>query len=658
VCLFRRKEGAKMRNIINRFKIWTLFLILVAITVQASATEPGEVVKVRTAWSADCARPGDKIGLAIILDIAKGFHISPNKNQIVPSGDLNPYPTTVKIIEASEELALESVDFPPAHPVKTTQGIHLVAYEGKTVLPVRVKVSDQAKTGPLSLKFKVEYQACNTEENYCLFPDHVDAHEFLNIVPADQAVTAINQELFVGVSPQKASVSESVVSFDVFGWIFSLDANSRLGIIFLLFIAALGGFLLNLTPCVLPVIPIKIISLSKAAENRAKCMTLGLFMSLGVVVFWLGLGLVIAVITEFTATNQLFQYPAFTIAVGVIIAVMAVGMCGFFSIRLPNFVYRLNPEEESLHGSFGLGIMTAILSTPCTAPFMGAAAAWAATQRPATTLATFIAIGIGMAIPYLILSASPNLLAKMPRTGPASDLIKQVMGLFMLAAAAYFIGTGLSVLLVSPLDPPNKAYWWPVMFFCATAGCSLLYRTIRITARKGARVLFGGLGTVVLGLSILGGFFLTDSGSIDWVYYTPKRFAEAVKENKVVVMDFTAEWCLNCKALEHSVLENEKIVDLLTSEDVVPIKVDITGNNPAGKAKLKEVGRLTIPLLVVWSSSGKEVFKSDFYTVDQVIRAVHSAKKMGGALCYNHLGAKKDDLFRHPKNGFFELVQR
>ena len=122
---------------------------------------------------------------------------------------------------------------------------------------------------------------------------------------------------------------------------------------------------------------------------------------------------------------------------------MAIGMGGLFSIRLPNTVYKVNPKQDSWFGSFLFGVMTAVLSTPCTAPFMGAAAAWAATQSPTLTLIVFGAIGFGMAIPYLILAAFPHLVEKMPKAGAASEVIKQVMGLLMLAAAAYFIGVGL-----------------------------------------------------------------------------------------------------------------------------------------------------------------------------------------------------------------------
>ena len=199
-------------------------------------------------------------------------------------------------------------------------------------------------------------------------------------------------------------------------------------------------------------------------------------MSLGVLAFWTVIGILIALVSDFTATNQLFQYPAFTILVGAVIGIMALGMFGFFSVRLPQFIYIINPRQNSPQGSFGLGILAAVLSTPCTAPFMGAAAAWSAAQTPLTTLATFSAIGGGMALPYLILSAAPNLVSRMPKAGPASDLIKQVMGLFMLAAAAYFLGVGISAQLSSPPNPSSKIYWWPVMGLVAAGGTWLAYR--------------------------------------------------------------------------------------------------------------------------------------------------------------------------------------
>ena len=400
-----------------------------------------------------------------------------------------------------------------------------------------------------------------------------------------------------------------------------------MGIVLLLVVAAIGGFLLNLTPCVLPVIPIKIIGLSNAAGNRAKCLMLGIWMSVGVIGFWFVLGGVIASISQVKAVSVLFQYAWFTIAIGIVIAVMAVGMCGLFAIRLPQWVYRISPKQETAGGSIGFGVMTAILSTPCTAPFMGAAAAWALTQNMIIVLMTFGSIGAGMALPYLVLSASPHLVEKMPRTGPGSELIKQVMGLLMLAAAAYFVGVGVSSLMATPPDSPSQAYWWFVMGFIGLAGLWLIIKTWKITGNSVKRGVWTAVGVLAIASSTYGGAALTKEGPIDWVNYTPERLEKSLSEGKVVVLDFTAEWCLNCKTLENTVLSSEGVVRILEENDVVPMKVDLTSKeNYAGWNKLSEVGRATIPLLIVYSPDGSEKLKSDWYTADQVIEAVKSAK--------------------------------
>ena len=589
-----------------------------------------EKVRVSTAWPVDAARPGDLVALAIVVDIDDGFHINPDPAQALAVGDFEPYPSDVRILEAAAGLTLEAVRFPKPHPIQADYADgDLLVYEGQTVFYLPIKVGEEVPPGSQRLKLEVEYQAC--DEFTCFIPNTVVLEAALPVVGAGKPVNRMNSMLFEDYESAGAGTAGTGVRFDLFGWTFLIDTSSGAGLILLLIVAAFGGGLLNLTPCVLPVIPIKIIGLAQSADNPTRRLVLGTTMSLGVVAFWLALGTMIAGISGFTATNQLFQYPMFTILVGLIIAAMAVGMCGLFYVRLPQAVYRFNPGHDSLAGSFGFGIMTAVLSTPCTAPFMGAAAAWAATQYPATTLLTFAAIGGGMAAPYLALSVFPALVDRMPRTGPASELIKQVMGLLMLAAAAYFVGVGLSALVVTPPDPPGTGYWWPVMAFGAAAGFWLVYGTLQITARTGRRAVFGCLGAALVVFSAIGAVRFTDKGPIDWIYYTPARFEEALEDGRVVVMDFTAEWCLNCKVLEHNVLQSPEVATVLARPDVAPVKVDITGNNPVGKEKLRKTGRLTIPLLVIYTPGGHEVFKSDFYTVEQVVEAVNMARATGSA---------------------------
>ncbi len=592
----------------------------------ASSTE--KAVNVRAVWSVTAAHPGDQAVLAVVLQVNEGFHINADERQILPVEDLKLFPTKVVVIGADKGLQIEAPLYPSAVPLTVPYLTgDVMSFQGETVIYLPVRLGDSLSDGRLAgLNLQVHYQPCS--EEYCLLPIKEEVETSLPIVASNTVVEKINQKLFAGYEPGVVPEVSDKIAFGLFGWKFSVDSSSSGGVVLLLIVAAFGGMLLNFTPCVLPLIPIKIISLSYAAKNRRQCILLGVFMSLGVLVFWLGLGVLIALVSGFSATNQLFQYPLFTITVGLVIAVMAGGMFDFFSLQLPSFVYMIHPEQDTLKGSFGLGILAAVLSTPCTAPFMGAAAAWASTQPPTSTLAVFAAIGIGMALPYFLLSVSPHLVSKMPKTGPASVLIKQVMGMLMLAAAAYFVGIGLEVLLSSPADPPGKLYWWPVMFFSFCAGGWTFWRTVQIAApRAKVKYFFTSLGVAVMALSVLGTCRLTHTGPIDWTYYTPERLDLAREEQQTVVMVFTAEWCLNCKVLEQGILDNHKIIDLLADDRVLPMKVDITGNNPDGKAKLKEVGSLTIPLLVVIDQQGKQVYKSDYYTVDQVYQAVQKTLK-------------------------------
>lgn len=588
--------------------------------------------------------PGGDLPIAVIFDMEPDWHIYAHGGNVPEDY----YRTIVEVESASPGIHVNAgfIQWPPHHPMEF-DGELLDVYDGRLIVYIPVTIARDAPLGPAVITVKPGFQTC--DDTSCLQPTPYPPKELddevtqawldyghavtINIVSFDQApprkgdlppdFAGFDASVFSRI--HAGEKAPDIVKFDLFSLSFDLNAAGTSGLILVLLLGALGGFILNLTPCVLPMIPIKIMALSQSAGNRVRTFLLGLSMSLGIVAFWMGLGLAVAFISGFTATNQLFQYPAFTIAVGVIIAVMAVGMCGVFSLRLPRWVYQISPKHDSMHGSFGFGIMVAVLSTPCTAPFMGGVAFWAALQEPAVVLAAFGAIGAGMAFPYLLLSTFPKLVEKMPRTGPASEVIKQVMGLFMLAAAAYFVGVGISGVLVNPPDPPSRAYFWFVALFVAFAGGWLVLRTVRIAASTGKRLVVGGLGALFVVFAIFLGARMTDEGPIPWVYYTPDRFAEAKAEGNVVVMEFTAGWCINCHTLEQTVLRTRRVVDILSEDGVVPIKVDIT-NYEAADEMLKSVNRLTIPLLVVFTPDGTEVFKSDAYTPQQIVDAVREAQ--------------------------------
>jgi len=587
-------------------------------------SEDEDPVAVATAWSVDAVHPAGSAVLAVVLDIRPGYHVMADKGQLSDVRDFKPFPTRVWVSEATEGVLSEPPVYPRATPFEVDfVDAPIMSFEGRTVIYLPIRLNLNAPGGDVFVKVGVEYQAC--APTYCLMPQRAVHTAELPLAPRDAKTTSINRELFSAYESRAAAGPQRLIPFKLFGLGFALDPESPLTAAMILVLAAFGGFLLNFTPCVLPLIPIKLISLSNAAAaDRRRCLSLGLFTYAGVLGFWVALGGIVSMVSGFTSTNQLFQYPAFTIGVGLVIAVMAVGMFGVYSVRLPGMIYALNPRQETLAGALGVGVLTAVLSTPCTAPFMGTAAAWAATQQPAVTIATFSAIGAGMGLPSL-LAAFPRLVRRVPKTGPGSELLKQAMALLMLAAAAYFIGIGIGTLLSDPAAPAGRLHWWPVMILCAAAGAWTGLRAFTLSSGKRAKALWASVGAGIVVLSLYGAARLTDTGPIAWAAYTPDRLERAFKEHKTVAMIFTAEWCLNCKALEQGVWGNPELVRLVSEPSVLPIKVDLTGSNPEGRKRLQAAGSLTIPLLLVYTPDGQPIFRSDFYTADQVMVAIRAS---------------------------------
>jgi len=593
-------------------------------------------VTVRAVAARSVVRPGDQVVIAVAFQHAPEFHSWPNEPVIPPElGAFTPIPTTLELVSTPEGSTVQPIQWPAPEPVRvnyTGSPLDLLSFVDTAVAYVAIDLPPDQPVGPFVVQLTAGYQAC--DDRICYPPRSIDLEVPLEVLAAGvEASIELNEpELFSDFGLVGSGVSVlRPVSMNVFGWSFSLNPGGFGGMALLLFVAAIGGLVLNFTPCVLPVIPIKIIGLSQASEDPARMLMLGIVMSLGVVVFWIALGAAIAFISGFSAISSLFQTGWFAPLVGVIVAVMGLGMMGLFEFRLPQFIYKIEPGQESVPGSFGFGVLTAVLSTPCTAPFMAGASAWAATQPPATTLSTFGSIGIGMALPYLVLSAKPGWLKKMPKTGPASVLVKQVMGILMFAVAAFFLGTSISAWVQTPPDPPTRVYWWIIAGFIIGACVWTVYKTFAITKSTGRRIVvsFLALDLSVVCLVLASGF--SDRGPIDWTYFTDSRFEESKSRGEVIVLDFTAEWCLNCKALEHGVLFRDEIADLLNGPGVNPMRIDLTGDNPAGKAKLAELEWVGIPLLAIYGPGigYEEPIKYDSYTPGMVQSAVERARSGG-----------------------------
>jgi thiol:disulfide interchange protein len=619
--------------------------------VSSAPVDAKPPVSVRVESSQIQAQTGSLFVLAVVLEHEEHYHTNLNK-PIVPEemGDFYPVATTIALPDV-EGLVFGAVQWPSPVAVDvdffmTGSPIKYQVYTGQAVMYIPVQITDGAKLGDRSFEIKVGYQAC--DDTVCFPPTTVrvsttielvesapDADELSVIFSGYNANAIVSAPTQTSTKPDETSIKQGFV-----GQIKSL--------IILALSAALGGFILNLTPCVLPVIPIKIMTLSQhAGENRMRAAMLGIWMAIGVVAFWAMLAVPVLAFQGFTDPSRIFGIWWLTTTIGVLIAVMSAGLLGLFQITLPQNVYMINPKADSAWGSFLFGMMTAVLGLPCFGFVAGALVPAAITQGTAFVIVLFTSMGVGMALPYLILSIFPQLVSKLPRTGPASELVKQIMGLLLLAAAAYFVGSGLIALVASKPYLAKLLHIWLAAIFGLLAAGWLTYKTFQISKKPANRLIFT---VIAIGIASVGLFvanrFTSDAHeehelrmaamqeaageglllTTVWNDFNPALMQRAIDEGFVVIQDFTAEWCINCKVLEKSVLGVDPVKSLLREEDTIMIKVDLTGKNPDGEKALADLGRTGIPTLAIYGPGLSEPWVANAYTSSQVVDAINRAR--------------------------------
>ncbi len=645
----------------NTYWRWAVALLIgfAAVTAVAAvdSTEPAlqplakqKYVNLQAGWSSAAAQPGGTIALAMVLDISKGHHIQ----TATPPKDSSQIPTEISIVEPPKGVTVGKPQYPKAHIIQFDMGNGpepIGTYDGRLIAYLPIQIAESVQPGELKLKVAWTYQAC--DDRVCFRQDDGTAEVTLRIAGKDEAVPVTTGELFKGFDPSvfakvapavpttvspaatpKAAPSatapptpESGAEFTFLGRAFKIDSAA---VIWLL--ALVLGVLLNFTPCVLPVVPIKVLSLQQHSGSRHRTLLLGAFFSLGIVacflIFWALMFGLIGGAGKFVWGKQ-FSYWQFGGGVGLIMVIMGLGMFGLFTARLPQAVYFITPRQDTLHGSFVFGILTAVLSTPCTGPMFVGASGWALRQSAIMGGTTFAIMGAGMALPYFMLLLFPKWIDKMPRTGPGSELIKQVMGFFMLAVGAWFIGT-------AGRDVWGSRHWWVIENLIAIGMVWMIYRTWTITKRPGWRTAITLIGvlSILLGWSLATSQTPAEAGTeiagenaaphIAWVAYTPDKFNAARSSGKTVVLEFTADWCLTCKALELKVLSDAQVIARLSAKDIVPMRVDLTSkSNEAGWAKLADLGVQGIPLSAIYKPGKEQPTKLDsIYTIDALLTAI------------------------------------
>jgi thiol:disulfide interchange protein DsbD len=378
-----------------------------------------------------------------------------------------------------------------------------------------------------------------------------------------------------------------------------------------LFSGFLGGLILNLMPCVLPVISLKIFNfIAQAGESPSRIFRHGLAFAAGIFAWFLGLGvLVIALKTggsQVTWGAFQFQSPYFVVGLSALVFLFAMNLFGLFEITLPGHAATRLDQAASRGGYFGSffqGVFATLLATPCTAPFLGSALGFAFGQSPSVILAMFASVALGMSSPYVLLSARPGWRKWIPKPGLWMEKLRQFMGFPLLATNIWLLwvlqnqrGSGALLALLALLL---------ILGFCAWVYGSLPGTSPRV--RTVVLILLAGLLAIsspLLIKKILESAPISPtSGSgegIDWVPYSPEALESLRSQGKPVFLDFTASWCLTCQFNEKTAINLASVRSLLREKGVTAMKGDWTNSDPAITAALKSFGRVGVPLAVFY----------------------------------------------------------
>jgi len=478
------------------------------------------------------------------------------------------------------------------------------------------------------------------------YPTEAAANEAL---PSDAIVNAAEQKieplrdgvrLFIQRSPDAATMPATLhgvvklsdtVAYDVNAPVVpgevvaaSNDSATSITAISAIGLAFLGGILLNLMPCVFPVLFLKGLALlqtagSGAAENRAHLRRHGLMYAAGILAsFWA----IVAALLVLRATGShvgwgfQLQSPGFIALLASLIFLLALSLAGQFEIGLSlTSVGGELAQKQGYTGSFFTGVLASVVATPCAAPFMGAAIGFALTQTAGVTFAVFTALALGLAAPYLLLSWHPAWTRLLPRPGMWMEVFKHITAAIFFATAIwlawvygqlYAAGDGVNqmALLLACFLLLAIAGWtlgrWPAKWTSGIAAILIiaLGLAIPLSQTRGAR----GTGAEVTGATPVSAV-AANSNEVVWQPYSEQALDAARAAGHPVFIDFTAAWCLSCQVNERLVLKSADVESALMKGGVVTMKADWTNSDPVITQKLASLGRASVPTYVLYPAA-------------------------------------------------------
>ncbi len=551
-------------------------------------------IKLRFRLSPENAKPGESVLLSITMELEPEWHTF----ALDQNPDNTGLPTVIEITIPNGLKPSEKTFSPSLAPelARTKEGKEQRVHHKQITwtMPLSVDQADYGLAGTL------RYQICR--EGTCRIPKTV-AFDLGYIAKA-----AVTPTLPPSGTPQKTVTisggAQDPTGEDNSPTFFGQEFQPRkqtgsLGLY--LVYAFLGGLILNVMPCVLPVIAIKVLSfVQQAGQSRGRILLLNLTYSLGVLTVFLVLAS-FAVAAKFGAIKQFgwgsfFQETEFQVVMSCVVFAMGLSLLGVFEIPIPGMVGSAasHQHQEGPLGAFLTGIFATLLATPCSGPFLGVTLGWSVQQEAPIIVLVWSVMGLGMASPYILLGFFPAWVRYLPKPGNWMVTFKEVCG---------FVLMGTIIFLMSSM----KGHWQlPLLILLLSIGFSLwmIGKLYTINSPGGRRWTVRGFATLVscAGLWLAIGLADDKPGAYElpWKPFSGKLVKEELRERHTVLLDFTANWCAACKVNELIAFNRKETLERVKQHNIVAVKADYTSFSPDIKEWLDEFESQSIPLAIIF----------------------------------------------------------
>lgn len=530
-------------------------------------------------------------------------------------------PTTA----AETELADAGVEGLVVHyhkgPVEWTIPITVPENAGEGVHPIALQVgfltcNDRSCSPRSAVELRGNVEVSSEAESKASVPMTLAKAEFVDVAGQPNLTSWIDAAGAEGEKAAVASLSERAAGAGLEMW--------------MIFAALAGGFILNFMPCVLPVIGLKLMSfVSQSGNSHRRVVTLNLTYVAGILAVMLVLALLnisAKLAGEAFGWGQQFQRIEFQVPLTMLIFAMALSFLGVWEIPIPGFATTSKSgellEKEGLSGAFFKGVLTTVLATPCSGPFLGAVFGLTLTLSVTSILILYMMVGIGLGLPYLALCLSPALLKLLPKPGAWMETLKQVLAFPLLLTVVYFVS-----LINTEYRIATLGLLIVVWFACWLIGRVPAYAE----GRRIRAAWLTGVATVALGAVVMFSFFGPSNHQLPWIPYNESVLAKYRSEGKTVMIEFTARWCLTCQSNMKFAIDRPKVAELVNENGVVPLLADWSEPSPEIDKKIKELDSLSIPLLAIYPADpdAEPIILRDTITESQLLEALKKAGPSG-----------------------------